>query len=184
MKIDKVAVYLASSMPDNPAFVQAVVSVGEYIAENGMTLVYGGSAEGTMKTLSDAVLSKGGKAIGVFTKGLPEHMLCPGLSETYITANLAERKAKMLELADVVIALPGSFGTWDELFDALAISKMNTLFHGGGMPIGLVNVNGFYDHLLKFIEVSEDTGITPSSCKGLLKSAATVEELFEQFRRI
>ena len=182
MKIQNVVVYLASSFPKDRIYKDAVVSTGEYLARNGYTLVYGGSNEGTMKTLADAVLSNGGKAIGVFTSGLPEYMRRTDLTECYETETLAERKAKMLELADVVVALPGSFGTWDELFDALAISKMNTLFHDGSIPIGLINVNGFYDKLLDFINTSIEAGITPRSCSNLLKSAPTIDELMKLFQ--
>jgi hypothetical protein len=181
MKIQNVAVYLASHCPKDRVYEEAVISTGEYLAENGYTLVYGGSNEGTMKTLADAVLGNGGKAIGVFTSGLPAHMRRADLTECHMTETLAERKAKMLELADVVVALPGSFGTWDELFDALAISKMNSLFHDGPMPIGLINVNGFYDKLLDFINASIEAGITPASCSSLLKSAPTIDELMKKF---
>ena len=178
MEIHNIAIYLASSFPNDPVYADAVVSVGEFLAKNKLTLVYGGSNEGTMKTLADTVPANGGKAIGVFTSGLPASMRRNDLTECYETETLAERKAKMLELADAVIALPGSFGTWDELFDALAISKMNSLFHDGPMPIGLLNVNGFYDKLVEFIEYSEKAGITPRSCHNLLKTAPTIEELF------
>ena len=184
MKIHNVAVYLASHIPKDKVYEEAVISTGEYLVRNGLTLVYGGSNEGTMKTLADTVLANGGKAIGVFTSGLPAHMRRSDLTECYVTETLAERKAKMLELADVVVALPGSFGTWDELFDALAISKMNRLFHGGPMPIGLINVNGFYDKLIEFIEYSVKTGITPRSCSNLLKSAPTIDELMKMFTNV
>ena len=181
MKIQNVAIYLASHIPKDKVYEKAVISTGEYLAKNGYTLVYGGSNEGTMKTLADTVLANGGKAIGVFTSGLPARMRRTDLTECYETETLAERKAKMLELADVVVALPGSFGTWDELFDALAISKMNRLFHDGPIPIGLINVNGFYDKLLDFINASIEAGITPRSCSNLLKSAPTSEKLMKLF---
>ncbi len=89
---------------------------------------------------------------------------------------LAERKAEMLRQADVVVALPGSFGTWDELFDALALRKIKSGGHKS--PVGVLNVKGYFDPLLHFIQHSVDIGFTSSRYAGLLKSGKTPDELF------
>ncbi len=140
-QIKSVAVYCGSHEVQGPAFRMAVIDLGHFLAKQGMTLVFGGSNVGAMKILADSVLEAGGKVVGVFTRNLPEKLLHPGLTESYMAQNLAERKAEMIRRADVLIALPGSFGTLDELFDALALRKVQ---HGGHKcPVGVLNVNGY-----------------------------------------
>ena len=90
---------------------------------------------------------------------------------------LAERKAEMLRRADAVVALPGSFGTWDELFDALALRKMKT---GHKHPVGLLNICGYYDPILALVEQSVQLGLTSPGDRNLLKVAKTPEQLFKQ----
>ncbi len=170
--------YCGSKGVAEPAFGEAVVELGKFLAAHGMTLVFGGSNVGTMKLLADTVLAHGGEVVGVFTKNLMGELLHPGLTETVVTENLAERKAEMIKRADALIALPGSFGTWDELFDALALRKVKR--GGHKLPIGVLNVNGYYDHLLAFIAHSTRVGFTSRRFAGLLKSAATVDGLFIQ----
>ncbi len=177
-RIKTVAVYCGAHSVDDPVFDKAVVALGNFLAEHQMTLVFGGSNVGTMKLLADTVLERGGKVVGIFTENLTEKLLHPGLTESYTAETLTERKAEMLKRVDAVIALPGSFGTWDELFDALALRKVGK--GGHKCPIGVLNVNGYYDLLLKFIEQSVKVGFTTPKFAGLLKSGRTVDELFVQ----
>ncbi len=177
-EIKSAAVYCGSHEVENPCFAEAAAELGKFLAEHGITLVYGGSNAGMMKLLADSVLDNGGKVIGIFTGNLPEKLLHPNLSATFVASNLAERKAEMLKRADVVIALPGSFGTWDELFDALALRKIRS--GGHKCPVGVLNVNGYFDHLLQFIQHSAEAGFTSSKFAGLLKSGKTPDDLFKQ----
>lgn len=177
-QIRNVAVYCGSHDVSDPAFNAAVVVFGQFLAAHKMALVFGGSNVGTMKLLADTVLENGGRVVGIFTKNLPEKLLHPGLTETFVAANLAERKAEMLQRADVVVALPGSYGTWDELFDALALRKISS--GGHQLPVGVLNVNGYFDDLLKFIRHSVEVGFTAPKYAGLLKSGKTPDELFAQ----
>ncbi len=177
-RIRAVAVYCGAHSVEDPAFGEAVVELGKFLAAHGMTLVFGGSNVGTMKLLADTVLAHGGKVVGVFTKNLTGELLHPGLTETVVTENFAERKAEMIRRADAIIALPGSFGTWDELFDALALRKVKR--GGHKCPVGVLNVNGYYDHLLAFIAHSAQVGFTTRRFANLLKSAPTVDGLFIQ----
>ncbi len=178
-QIRKAAVYCGAHDAASEVFADAVTALAHFLVRHNITLVYGGSNVGTMKLLADTVLAGGGKVIGVFTGSLPEKLMHPGLTETYVAGNLAERKAKMLELADVVIALPGSFGTWDELFDALALRKIRSGGHHA--PVGVLNVNGYYDLLLQFIRQSVDAGFTAPHHAELLQEGKTPEELFRKF---
>ena len=143
MQIQNVTVYLGSAEITDPKFRQAVIDLANFLAEHGMTLIFGGSSCGMMKLLADTMLARNGKVIGVFTKSLPGKFIRHDLTESVITENLAERKAEMLKRADAIVALPGSIGTFDELFDALAQKKLGAIT----CPIGVLNVDGFFDPL-------------------------------------
>ena len=176
-RIRSVAVYCGALSPPNPCYAEAAARLGAFIADNGMTLVFGGAATGLMKVLADAALARGGRVVGVFTDGLAREILHTGLTETVFTNSLAERKAEMLRRADAIVALPGGFGTWDELFDALALRRKK---NGHKAPIGVLNVNGYFDLLLAFIAHSVDEGFVSPRRLQLLKSGRTPEALFKQ----
>lgn len=176
-KIQNVAVYCGAHSPGAPEYAAAAAELGDYLASHEMTLVYGGSNVGLMKVLADAVLEKGGRVCGVFPAFFPESLRHPGLSEYVVVQTLAERKAEMLKRADAVVALPGSFGTWDELFDALALRKLKA---GHRHPVGILNVKGYFDPLLALIEQSVREGFTAPKYHHLLKSGTTPELLFRQ----
>ena len=178
-KIKSIAVYLGATMPANPIYVDAVRTLGIALVARGIALVFGGSREGTMTVLADTVLLNGGKAIGVFTKSLPQNLLYQGLTETIITENLAERKATMLALADAVIGLPGSFGTWDEFFDALEQAKIDLINRKKPKPVGLLNINGFYDGVQMLFGKSVEEGFTSARTAKLLLIRDTVDDLLE-----
>ena len=127
-------------------FEEAAAEFAKFIASHGMTLIFGGSNVGTMKTVADAALSAGGKVVGVFTTNLPMSLAHPGLTELVVTHSLAERKREMIERADALVALPGGLGTLDELFDALALRRVKN--GGHKKPVGVLNVNGYYDQTL------------------------------------
>ena len=172
------AVYLGSAETPVPEFRQAVIDLADYLAEHEITLVFGGSNTGMMKLLADRMLEKNGKVIGVFTRSLPEKLIRNDLTESIITQDLAERKKEMLRLADVIIALPGSFGTFDELFDALAQQKLKK---ESPCPVGVLNIKGFYDPLFALLQNSSDAGFSSARTLSLLKSGTTPEELFRNF---
>ena len=176
--IENVAVYLGSADIAAPQFRQAVIDLANYLADHDMTLVFGGSSCGMMKLLADSMLAKNGKVIGVFTKCLPEKYMRQDLTESIITENLAERKSEMLKRADAIVALPGSIGTFDELFDALAQKKLGAIT----CPIGVLNVDGFFDPLFELLKKSMDVGFTSERAFSMLKSGRTLTELFEKFQ--
>lgn len=176
-QIKNVAVYLGSVEVADQAYRQAVIDFANFLADNGMTLVFGGSNTGMMKLLADTMLAKNGKVIGVFTKSLPEKLIRYDLTDSVITENLAERKAEMLRRADAVVALPGSIGTLDELFDALAQKKLGVI----NCPIGVLNVNGFFNPLSAFLQNTLEAGFSTEKVLSMLKSGSTAEELFSNF---
>lgn len=176
-KIQYVAVYCSSHMPRSVEYADAVAAFGKYLAEHKMNLVYGGGGTGLMKHLADSVLKNGGNVYGVFTAVLPAFLRHPELTDCVIVRNLSERKAEMLRRSDVVVALPGGFGTWDELFDALALRKNRK---GHKRPVGILNVNGYFDPLLELIERSIRLGFVSPKDRQLLKVGKTPDSLFRQ----
>ena len=173
MTIRNVAVYLGAAEITEPAFRQAVIDLANYLADHDMTLVFGGSSCGMMKLLADTVLAQNGKITGVFTRSLPEKLIRRDLTEIVITENLAVRKAEMLKRADAIVALPGSIGTLDELFDALAQKKLGVI----DCPIGVLNINGFFDPLFELLQKSMDVGFTSPYAFSMLKSGRKPAEL-------
>lgn len=179
MNIQNVLVYLGATMPADESYTQAVRTLGEGLARRGLTLVFGGSKEGTMAVLADAVLQHGGQAVGVFTKALPMDFLYSGLSQTIMTDNLVERKTEMFRLADAIIAMPGSYGTWDELFDALERAKVGKMHGRPVKPIAVLNLNGYYDGIVQLLRRSRQEGFTTQPYANLLYPADSVDELLE-----
>ena len=176
-RIRHVAVYCGSRLPRAPEYAEAVREFGAFLAKHDMELIYGGSNAGLMKLLADSVLEHGGRVFGVFPATLPETLKHPELTGCLVTRNLAERKAEMLKRADAVVALPGGFGTWDELFDALALRKSS---RGHKHPVGILNVNGYFDPLLEMIARSIELGFSGPRDRHLLKTGKTPEQLFHQ----
>lgn len=177
-RIRSVAVYCGSRTPNDRAFEEAAAELAKFIAANGMTLIFGGSNVGTMKTVADAALAAGGKVVGVFTTNLPMSLAHPGLTELVVTHSLAERKREMIDRADALVALPGGLGTLDELFDALALRRVKN--GGHKKPVGVLNVNGYYDTLLDFIVQTRDMGFSTNAAAQTLVSGRTPEELFDR----
>ena len=175
--IQNVAVYLGSADVTEPLFRQAVIDLAVYLAKHKMTLVFGGSNTGMMKLLADTMLKNNGKVIGIFTKSLPERLLRHDLTESIITKNPTERKAEMLRRADAIVALPGSIGTLDELFDALAQKKLGLI----NCHIVVLDVNGFFDPLFELLQNSRNLGFTSERTLDMLKRGGTPEELFQKF---
>ena len=125
--VRQVAVYCASSFGRHPLYADVAAEFGRILAERNIGLVYGGSGTGTMQSLAEAVLANGGEVTGVFPSEFPRELLQSGLTRTIEADSLAERKELMLELADAVVALPGGFGTLDELFEAAVLVQTHKI---------------------------------------------------------
>lgn len=177
-RIRAVTVFLGAQAANGGVFDEAVTGFARFLVAHGMTLVYGGSNVGTMKLLADTVLAAGGKAVGVFTSSLPSEIAHPGLTELVVAPSLAERKRILIERGDAIVALPGALGTLDELSDALALRRMKS--GGHRKPVGVLNVDGYYDHLLAFIEHARETGFASRGAAQILQSGRTPEELFKR----
>ncbi len=151
MKIKKICVYCGSSPGKNPAYSLAAAHLAKEMFKRGIGLVYGGAAVGVMGAVANAVLEAGGEAIGVIPKSLAvKEVAHDNLSELHVVASMHERKAMMAELADGFIALPGGWGTLEEIFEILTWAQLG--FHK--KPCGLLNIEGYYDDLIGFLENS------------------------------
>jgi uncharacterized protein (TIGR00730 family) len=137
----KIAVYCGSSSGNNPKFTEAARTLGKWIGENGHTLVYGGANKGLMGAVAGAVIDAGGKVIGVIPDvAIIQARKHTGLTELIETGSMAERKSKMIELADAFIALPGGIGTLDEITEVMSLSSLG-IVRG---PIVLYDSDGYY----------------------------------------
>ena len=177
-RIKSVAVFCGSHTPVDPAISEAVMALGLFLARHRITLVFGGSDSGTMKLLADTVRYAGGEVIGVFPANLTSKLAYNGATKMVHVHSLAERKDEMRYLVDVLVALPGGMGTLDELFDSLALRKVP--YGGHKKPIGILNVNGYYDNLLEFLEVSRKAGFSTNADIKALQVGRTPEELFRR----
>jgi uncharacterized protein (TIGR00730 family) len=144
-----VLVFCGSSPGRLPAYTQAAAALGRELARQGLGLVYGGAAVGTMGVLADAALAGGAEVIGVIPRTLVEKEVAhKSLSDLRVVETMHQRKAQMESLSDAVIALPGGFGTLDELFEILTWAQLG--LHS--KPVGLLDVEGYWERLLAFID--------------------------------
>jgi uncharacterized protein (TIGR00730 family) len=147
--IRRVLVFCGSSPGARAEYAAAADELGRLIAERGLGLVYGGASVGLMGAVADGALTTGGEVIGVIPRQLVEHEIAhPGLTDLREVSTMHERKALMAELSDAVIALPGGTGTLDELFELFTWSQLG--LHR--MPIGLLNVAGYWQPLLAMLD--------------------------------
>ena len=143
-----VCVFCGSSPGEDPVFMQSAKALGEAIGKASMGLVYGGAHVGLMGQVADAVLAGGQKVVGVIPQSFAHKVSHTGLTELHVVDSMHTRKAMMFELAGACIALPGGFGTLEELTEVLTWAQLE--FHQ--KPIGLLNINGYYDALLTFFD--------------------------------
>lgn len=148
MRIQSVAVYCGSSSGTDPSFLDAAQTLGTALTKKGITLVYGGGDVGLMGALADSALEAGGTVIGVIPHFLIEKEVGhTGLTECHAVETMHERKMKMADLADAFIALPGGFGTLEEISEIFTWNQLG--IHT--KPCALLNVSGFYDPLIAFL---------------------------------
>jgi uncharacterized protein (TIGR00730 family) len=145
-----ICVFCGANFNGDPILNQAVEQLAELMVSRNITLVYGGGKVGIMGLLADNVLARGGKAIGIIPQFLMDKEVGhTGLTELHIVENMHQRKQMMNDLCDAIITLPGGIGTLEEFFEVLTWLQLGLHKH----PIGLLNVNGFYDFLLKQLDV-------------------------------
>lgn len=172
-----VCVYLGSRPGENPLFTEAATAVGRWIGERGGQLVYGGGRSGLMGTVAEATRLAGGRVVGVIPQALVDKELANRLcDELHIVKNMHERKAMMAERSDAFVALPGGIGTFEELFEVWTWRQLG--YHD--KPLGLLNVQGYYDGMLQFLGTSVASGFMSEWQMGLLSVDTDVDALLRR----
>jgi len=161
----RICVYCGSKSGSRPSFTEAAQGLGRLLAGRGIGLVYGGASVGLMGTVADAVLAGGGEVIGVIPGDLfDDEVAHEGLTQLHVVTSMHERKALMSQLADAFIALPGGFGTIEEVVEAVTWTQLG--IHA--KPVALLDVDGYYEHLVAFLDRAVDDGLLRPGARRLL----------------
>ena len=180
MTIQSVCLFCGSNRGVQPEYASAAHAFGTALAEQGLTLVYGAGNIGLMGVAADAALAAGGKVIGVIPEFLKDKEVAHlGLSELHVTSTMHERKALMAELSDAFVALPGGFGTFDELFEILTWAQLSV----HNKPVGLLNVAGFFQPLMEMVRHAVNQGFAPEHNLDLFALANDVPALLAHLHR-
>ena len=178
----RICVYCGSSPGKISDYQEAAKILGKELAERGIGLVYGGASIGVMGTVADAVLEQGGEVFGVIPFVLAKREVAhKGLDELFVVNSMHERKAKMAELSDGFIALPGGWGTIEEIFEMLTWAQLG--LHD--KPCGLLNISSYYDHLFAFLEHAIDQRFVQQEFRPMImmdQSASTLLDRFADYR--
>ena len=170
-----VAVYCASAEGARPEYRVAAEALGRTLAERGFGLIYGGGRVGLMGAVADGALAAGGHVVGVIPHVLVDHEIAhQGITELHVTSTMHTRKAMMAERADAFFILPGGYGTFEEMFEVLAWQTLK--IHS--KPVVLLNIAGFYDRMLEFLDVCDREGMLRGN-RGILLVAETAEEALD-----
>lgn len=176
----RLCVFCGSSKGASASFTAAARALGEALAARNIELVFGGSHVGLMGVVADAVLANGGKVTGVLPRFMEDKELAhPKLTQLYIVETMHERKQLMAELAEGFIALPGGFGTLEEIFEAITWQQLHLHAH----PCGLLNVDGYFDALIEFLRGTVAGGFVRAEHLDRLIVAASPTDLLDRFAR-
>lgn len=172
MTTKRICVYCGASTGNNPRFAEVAKELGHALVKNNIELVYGGGKVGLMGIVADAVLEKGGRVTGIIPQKLmDQEQGHTAIQDLRIVNDMHERKAAMATLADAFIALPGGFGTLEELFEVLTWSQIG--YHA--KPIAILDVDNYYHHLNQFIQHALGTGLIKMQYGQLFQVAHTAE---------
>jgi uncharacterized protein (TIGR00730 family) len=173
-----ICVFCGASPGIDPRHAAAAERVGATLAERGIRVVYGGGRRGLMGAVADAALAAGGEVVGVIPRGLVDRELAhPGLTHLEIVESLHERKARMAELSDAFVTLPGGLGTLEELAEVLSWAQLD--LHA--KPIGLLDVGGYFAALEAFLDRAVSEGFVAERHRRLLLRAEELDDLLDRF---
>jgi len=178
MALKNICVYCGSNPGNDPAYAEQAQALARAMVERDLGLVYGGSRVGIMGVVADAVLAAGGRAVGVLPEALQRKELAHlGLTELHVVQSMHERKTMMVEKADAFVALPGGAGTLEELFETWTWAQLG--FHQ--KPVGLLNVNGYFDALATFLDGVVSSGFMQPQHREMLVVADDPATLLTRF---
>ena len=180
MPLHSICVYSGSSWGAKASYSEAARHLGRALAQKGIRLIYGAGKVGLMYEVAESALKAGGEVWGVIPESLTgknlQHM---GLSRTFVTKTMHERKQTMFDLADAFVALPGGLGTLDEMFEMLTWAQLN--LHA--KPCGFLNVDGYYDPLLAFLDHAVAERFISPDHRSMVMTATTAGSLLAQFAK-
>ncbi|TDW48910.1 hypothetical protein EV144_103430 [Flavobacterium sp. 270] len=175
----RITVFCGSSFGTEEIYTVQASLLGKTLAKQNIELVYGGANVGLMGAVADGALNEGGKVIGVLPDFLRSKEIAhKGLTELILVESMHERKTKMNDLCDGVIALPGGFGTLEELFEMLTWAQLG--LHK--KPIAILNINGFYDSLLELLQTMTNKGLLKEANKNMVLVSDTIEDLLQKMK--
>jgi uncharacterized protein (TIGR00730 family) len=175
-QVTALCVYCGSNSGNHPDYVEHARAFGSEMARRGIALVYGGGKVGLMGTVADAVLAGGGKVIGVIPRQLVEREVAhKGLTELHVVETMHQRKTRMFELSDAFVALPGGFGTMDEMFEMLTWAQLGLHQY----PCAFHNVRGYYSSLRTMMEHMVAEGFVRTEQRESVWFGESIEALFE-----
>ncbi|KAG6419695.1 hypothetical protein SASPL_116204 [Salvia splendens] len=176
-RFNRICVFCGSSPGKKPNYQLAAVQLGKEMVERNIDLVYGGGSIGLMGLISQAVYNGGRHVLGVIPKTLmPREITGESVGEVRAVSGMHQRKAEMARQADAFIALPGGYGTLEELLEVITWAQLG--IHD--KPVGLLNVDGYYNSLLSFIDKAVDEGFIAPSARHIIVSAQTAHELMSK----
>ena len=176
----RVCVFCGSSTGTHPSYRSAAASMGRALVRRGKGLVYGGGRVGLMGVIADSVLEAGGEVIGIIPESLAvKEIQHDGLTELHVVPNFHARKAKMAELSDAFVAMPGGYGTLEELFEVVTWAQLG--LHE--KPVALLNVGGYFDGLLGCIDSAVVEGFIRPEHRRLIMSSSEPDALIEALDR-
>ncbi|MBT8091957.1 MAG: TIGR00730 family Rossman fold protein [Gammaproteobacteria bacterium] len=180
MLMQRVCVYCGSNSGARPEYADAARDLADVLVRHDLELVYGGADKGIMGVIADAVLERGGKVHGVIPEMLCEKELAhQGLTELHVVASMHARKTMMAALSDGFIAMPGGYGTLEEIIEMVTWGQLK--FHD--KPCGLLNVDGYFDHFLSFLDHANAEGFLRAENRRMLLHDTTPAGLVQQFER-
>jgi uncharacterized protein (TIGR00730 family) len=181
MHFRRVAIYCGSSGGVGPHYLEAARAVGASLAGKGIGVVYGGGRVGMMGAVADAAIAAGGKVYGVIPEKLKTRELAhEGLTELFTVDSMHARKTMMASMSDGFIALPGGWGTLEEVFEVVTWSQLN--YHK--KPVGLLNVRGYFDHLVAFLDHAAQEGFIRAPHRPLLACADSLDVLLDKLSKL
>lgn len=176
MTIKKISVFCGAHLGKSPEYKIAAEQIGKLMAEKNLEVIFGGGNVGLMKVVADTVIENGGKVTGITLRSLHEFELTnPIINETIITNSLFERKEKFLDMSDAFIVLPGGVGSMDELLEVMVSNQLG----GINKPVGLLNIDGYYDGFLEWLQRSVDDEFVSIENQKQVLVSNNAEELIE-----
>ena len=178
MEIRSICIYCGSNPGTRPEYIEQAQVFARMLARRGIRVVYGGASVGIMGAIADAALAEGGTVVGVIPQSLVDREVAhDGLTQLIVTSSMHERKARMADLSDAFVALPGGIGTLEEIFEIWTWSQLG--LHE--KPCGLLNIGGYYDSLERFLDETVVNGFLGSGHRSMLLTADTGETLLSAF---